>query len=169
MSMHVFVDESVRRDYLLCAVTVEARHVRMCRKTMLSLRQPGQRRIHFVNERPDRRKCLLDRIIGLPVKAQFFCASGKHVPARRSCLQEAMVALADQPVRRFVLEAGDAEDRRDRQTATAMAAKVPWLGTVYLEHLRPFEEPLLWIPDALAWAHTAGGEWRQRIAEITSG
>jgi hypothetical protein len=49
-----------------------------------------------------------------------------------------------------------------------MINKVPWLGTVYLEHMRAFEEPLLWLPDALAWAHGAGGEWRQRIAVICS-
>jgi hypothetical protein len=153
----------------MCAVAIEVRHVRMCRKTMLSLRRPGQRRIHFVNERPDRRRGLLAEIGSLPASAYFLSASGKHVPARRNCLQNAMIALADRPVRRFVLEAGDAEDHRDRQTATAMSAKVPWLSSVYLEHLRSHEEPLLWIPDALAWAYSAGGEWRDRIAAIGAG
>lgn len=161
------MDESARRDYLLCAVTLEARYVRQCRKAMVSLRRPGQRRIHFVNEAPDRRRQMLDNIIRLPVQGSFFSSPGKHIPARRACLQDAIVAFADLRVGRFVIESGDAEDHRDRQTASAMIAKVPWLATVYLEHVRAHEEPILWMADALAWSYGAGGEWRERIATIS--
>ena len=36
------------------------------------------------------------------------------------------------------------------------------------EHLRPHEEPLLWVADAVVWAHGAGGDWPRRIAPMVS-
>jgi hypothetical protein len=35
-------------------------------------------------------------------------------------------------------------------------------------HLPPHGDPLLWVADALAWSHSAGGAWRARIADITA-
>jgi hypothetical protein len=34
-------------------------------------------------------------------------------------------------------------------------------------HLPPHGDPLVWVADALAWSHSAGGVWRDRIATIT--
>lgn len=34
------------------------------------------------------------------------------------------------------------------------------------EHLRPHEDPALWIPDAVAWCFGAGGDWRRRISAL---
>jgi len=36
------------------------------------------------------------------------------------------------------------------------------------EHLSAHEEPLLWVADALAWAHQAGGDWSRRFGPITA-
>lgn len=33
-------------------------------------------------------------------------------------------------------------------------------------HQRPNEEELLWLPDILAWAHGAGGDWRRRGSPV---
>jgi hypothetical protein len=151
------LDESVRQSYLLCAVAIESQHVRVCRKELQAMCRPGQRRIHFANERPDRRRQLLASMTGFPLEIYFFEPSGPHVSARRSCLQDALATFADEAVVRWVMESGDAENDRDRQTASLMAEKVTWLSTIHLEHLKPFEEPLLWVPDAIGWAHGASG------------
>ena len=34
------------------------------------------------------------------------------------------------------------------------------------EHLKPHEEPVLWIPDAVAWCHGSGGEWCRRVMPL---
>ncbi|MFD4643197.1 hypothetical protein ACFWN2_38230 [Lentzea sp. NPDC058436] len=39
-------------------------------------------------------------------------------------------------------------------------------GLVY-EHIQSSSEPALWISDALAWCHGAGGDWKRRIAPVT--
>ncbi len=40
--------------------------------------------------------------------------------------------------------------------------------TIRYVHLPPHSYPLLWVADALAWSHSAGGAWRARIADITA-
>ena len=35
--------------------------------------------------------------------------------------------------------------------------------TLEYRHLSPYEEPLLWVSDAVAWAMGAGGDWRRRV------
>jgi hypothetical protein len=63
-----------------------------------------------------------------------------------------------------VFESGGRGDRRDRQGVHLVLEALDVHGQMIYEHLRPFEEPLLWIPDAIAWAWGAGGDWRRRIS-----
>ncbi len=163
------MDESIRRGtYLLCAVAVESRRIQLCRKTIASFSRANQRRIHFVKERTDRRRQLLSMMVRLPIAAGFFTAEGQQVLARQSCLQDAIVALANLPVSRLVLEMADGEFSRDRKTMTELRRKVPWLADASLEHMRAHEEPLLWLPDALAWAYGASADWRALLADLTN-
>jgi hypothetical protein len=166
VSIHVFVDESVRRDYLVCAVAVEARRIEHSRRIMRSLIPPGQRRLHFAKERDDRRRQFLARIVQLPVQASFFMATGHAVPARRTCLQDALVSLADTQVSRLVIELAEPEYERDRQSIAGVAGKVPWLDTASVEHMPGHTDPMLWVPDALAWAYGAGGSWRSQVEQL---
>jgi hypothetical protein len=38
--------------------------------------------------------------------------------------------------------------------------------TLRYRHLRAHEEPLLAIPDAVAWCWAKGGEWRSRVEPL---
>lgn len=59
--VHVFVDESRRRStYLLASVRVMPAHLTAVRKVVRGALLGSQRRIHFVDERVDRRRQLLD-------------------------------------------------------------------------------------------------------------
>jgi hypothetical protein len=33
-------------------------------------------------------------------------------------------------------------------------------------HVPPTTEPMLWVPDAIAWAYGNGGDWRRRAARL---
>ena len=37
------------------------------------------------------------------------------------------------------------------------------------EHLSPRMEPLLWIPDAVAWCWAKGGVWKDRVLPLVDG
>jgi hypothetical protein len=36
------------------------------------------------------------------------------------------------------------------------------------EHLRPHEEPPLWVADDVAWFHGAGADWSRRIETMVT-
>jgi hypothetical protein len=36
------------------------------------------------------------------------------------------------------------------------------------DHLRPYEECLLALPDAIAWCWAKGGHWRTRVQRLVS-
>ncbi len=68
---------------------------------------------------------------------------------------------------RLVLEGrGHREDLMDRRAIRDVLGPRPSSAGLVYEHLRSHEEPLLWVPDAVAWCHGADGEWRRRVVQI---
>lgn len=72
---------------------------------------------------------------------------------------------------RLVLESrGDVLDRSDRRVITrairVAAAEVGTDQELPYMHLRPHEEPLRWLADAMAWSYGAGAEWRRRARPL---
>ncbi len=45
---------------------------------------------------------------------------------------------------------------------TVGKARQPAPGLLF-QHLRPDNDPLLWLPDGFAWAVGAGGDWLRRV------
>jgi hypothetical protein len=129
---------------------------------------PGQRRIHFVHESDGRRKKILDTIAELAPVATIY--DGSALPQRRqreSCLRAVVADLAAGTAGTLVLERDDSIVALDQKT---LYRTVRELGCVHLRylHMRAYEEPLLAIPDALAWCWQRGGAWRSRVRELVS-
>lgn len=167
--MHVFVDESIRGGtYLLCAVRFRAGDLLLARATMRALCKPGQRRVHMAKEQPQRRREILAAVTGTPARARLYLAAGPPIVARATCLSRLLVDLgADSPPPvRLSLESSDGQDKRDRELIVAHRYAAPALDGMTYEHMRPHEEPLLAVPDVLAWAYGAGGDWRRRIGGV---
>lgn len=58
---------------------------------------------------------------------------------------------------RLVLESrGPSDDLRGTRTISTALGPAPSKSGLVHEHLRPYEDPLLWLPDAVAWCHGAG-------------
>jgi len=75
--------------------------------------------------------------------------------------------LLKQRCQRLVLESrGPSDDHRDARTLAAALAPAPSASGLVYEHLRPYEDPLLWIPDAVSWCYGAGGDWRRRVSPL---
>lgn len=78
-----------------------------------------------------------------------------------------MTDLLEQRCQRLVLESRrEADDRRDAQTILRSLGPAPSKSGLVYEHLRPYEDPLLWIPDAVSWCYGASGDYRRRIAPL---
>lgn len=145
----------------MVAVTVAPNDVTSARSMMQGLAMGGQRRVHFKTERDSRKKQIKNVICGLGVTATaYVTAPGRgEVDARRACIES---LIADHGAgARLVIETDDSMLQHDRRALFDARAKAG--SKIEYLHQRAHEEPLLWIPDALAWCLTAGGHWRRGL------
>jgi hypothetical protein len=163
VSPHAFVDESARNGrYILCAALVDARDLDEVRKLARSLCLPGQARWHFKSESDRRRRQIIDQIVRCDaIGARLYFGKGPDLCVRRDGLTAIVSDLLDLNAGRLVIESRESMDEFDRHNI-AEAIRKTTAGLTYT-HLRPRQEPCLWLPDALAWAYGAGGHWRRRI------
>jgi hypothetical protein len=167
VSVHAFIDESTRNSgYLLCVTIVEPSRLTLARKELIGLLLPGAREIHFKKEKQPRRRRLADRIAGLGLPAHVYttpCTPKTEEKARQRCLERAVHDLLEAGAHRLVFDSRDLRDRHDRVTLQRALGSHPSKTELTYEHLDSVAEPLLWISDAVAWCHGAGGDWRRRI------
>jgi hypothetical protein len=167
----VFIDESIRSNrYLLCALSIEASMAGRLRRDVRGMLLAGQRRLHFKLEGKRRRRHLLAQFVKLEldifvVRSQI-TSERTAEGARAECLAT-LVEQAQAGGRGVTLyiERRDGLDQNDRETIVRAREPKPALN---FEHLRPQGEPLLWIPDAFAWAVGARGEWLDRVRDAVT-
>jgi hypothetical protein len=170
MAPHAFVDESKTGGYWLAAAIVESRDLDQLRRVTRGFRLPRQRRVHFVTESDGRRKKILTRLTSAGASVLVYDAS--HCPngisPRDMALERLVDDLAKMGARRLVLERDDSVFAADRKIIRDRAEIAGCLDTLLYEHLRAYEEPLLAIPDAVAWCCQKGGDWRARADPLIS-
>jgi hypothetical protein len=125
----------------------------------------------MAKENDGRRRSLLTQISAMGVTSQLVAVqvSGKSIRGARDFALAALIEqLVELEVGRMVLESCD-QDRRDVQVIGDSLAQLEVSGTMEIHHLRPHDEPLLWIPDAIAWAYGRGGkEWQGLVEPLIS-
>ncbi len=169
MSLQAFVDESYRGDYLQCAAVVDSARIATARRAMLGMLRGGQSRIHMAKENDGRRKSVLTQIGAMDTTARMVAVqvSGRSIrSARDAAFAELTTQLSELDVGRLIIESCD-QDRRDVQVIGDRLAALGLLGSIDIHHMNPHDEPLLWIPDAIAWAYGKGSkEWRSLVAPM---
>ena len=171
MRPHAFVDESKSRRYLLATAIVEPRDLDDLRRAVRGLQLRGQRRVHFSSENDPRRKEILKGLQGLPVNVVVFDASAcphNGKTPRDVALERLVDHLAKMGAQRLVLERDDSVFASDRKVIRDRALIAGCLDSLAYEHMRAHEEPLLAIPDAVAWCCQKGGSWPERAASLIS-
>lgn len=174
MSGHVFVDETKARDYLLVAVALGSADLRTARAEIRSLTMPGQARLHMHRESDSRRRKILAAISRLPVEATIFRAVDadrprrKEAERRRACLQELVTGAIRDARTTICLEHDDSMIQVDRRVLIAVTKAHRSEDALLYRHDRAASEPLLALPDAIAWAWARGGEWRPRCEEMVT-
>ncbi|WP_037317976.1 hypothetical protein [Amycolatopsis orientalis] len=167
MTSHVFVDESKEGGYLVTAAALFSGDLASARRAMRSLVLPGQRRLHFTHESDGRRKRILDAITELGPKVTIYDASAHHRRRQReACLDALVENLASIGTRMLVLESDESIVELDRKTLYRSVRRHGCHEILEYRHLRAFEEPLLAVPDALAWCWQRGGHWKTRVREM---
>ncbi|MFI5710805.1 hypothetical protein [Kribbella sp. NPDC051620] len=164
MPIHVFVDETKTRGLLMAAARCQAGEVAVQRKALRGLLLPGQERLHFRHESNARRKKILGVIGGFHALVDLYHADGDMVAARRRCLRAIVRDSATAEL--LLIERDESTMDSDRQV---IHAAIQRLGCFDLRWnlLVPKADPLLWIPDAVAWAWMHGGHWRQAVSDFS--
>lgn len=170
MPVHVFVDETKERGYLLAAAAVPSADIAAARQAVRTLILPRQRRIHFKSESDARRNKILDLITELDLGAVLYAATGHkdQIEARAASLTRLVEDLATTNVERVVLERDDAAVKADRMLLFAAVRAAGLTDQLRYDHLRAHEDCLLAIPDALAWCWARGGHWRTKVQGIVT-
>ena len=167
MSQHAYVDESVRGlAYMLCVTSVASSKVKDARKRLRTLTSPGQRRLHFSGESDRRRRFLLREMGGLGTGSVMYVARHRDQVAARAAILTAVVGdLLEQGTTRLVLESRVNQDQRDRSViAHALGSGVSTPFTY--AHSGAHGEPLLWVPDAVAWAWGRDRRWKKVVRDL---
>ncbi|WP_244162405.1 hypothetical protein [Amycolatopsis regifaucium] len=163
----MFVDESKEGGYLVTAAALLSGDLTSARQALKSLVLPGQRRLHFTNENDGRRKRILDTIAELRPTVKIYDASAHHRRRQReACLNVLIEDLSSTGTRMLVLETDESIVTLDRKTLYRAVRRYGCEDVLEYRHLRAFEEPLLAIPDALAWCWQRGGHWKSRVREM---
>jgi ribosomal protein L19E len=167
--MHVFVDETKDGSYLVASAVVMPADLAAARRIVAGLLKPGQRRLHFTKESPARRRQIIDAMCRTGARARVYDAAGHgkdHRAARRACIDQLVDDCALLRARLLVLERDDSLEAADRRWLYERVRAAGCAETLRYQHQRAHEEPLLAIPDAVAWCWAKGGEWRRRVEPL---
>ncbi|SDU12693.1 hypothetical protein [Jiangella alkaliphila] len=162
MALHAYADESKKNDYILAAALVSASDVAAARRVLRDLRIGKQRRIHFKDEKPARKEQVLAAALEVSSGCRLYVCGGRR-SARENCLSRMVPDLVDLSVDRLVLELDTATELLDKRVLFEETRKAG--AAMTYQHELAHHEPLLWVPDAIAWCWASGGGWRQRVAD----
>jgi hypothetical protein len=166
VSLHVFVDESLRGRYLMAAAMVSPAALTPTRTLLRSLCAPRQRRLRFKTESDARRRAILAQLVGCHAKVRVYTCRSDEVTARAVCLDQLVTDAIADGVQRLVIESREGRDQADRHVIFAALQRAEAPAELTYEHMRPHEEPLLWIADAVAWAYGTSGDWHRRVGPM---
>lgn len=156
MTGHVYVDESKRRDFVLVSAVVVPRSLSEARRAIRGLYLPGQNSIHMVKEKSSRQRQILSRIAQIDVAVALYVVPKgtfkTEVVARRRCLEELVLDMSATGCTDLVIERDDTLAAADRRVIRAQLERTGQLDAIRYSHAKVQSEPLLVIPDAIAWA-----------------
>ena len=160
---NVFVDESKRADYLLVAAVVVPSETATVQKAVRGLMLPGQRRLHMVKEKPSRARTILSTFGELGLSVTLYQAGRTYRTEnqrREACLRRLVQDVSAADHSRLLLERDESLVKSDRRVIQREHKR---LGCSFsYDHDVAAQEPLLCIPDAVAWAWGRGGDFRRR-------
>jgi hypothetical protein len=161
-------DESKREDYLMVFVLVAPARVARVRAALRRYQVQGTRRMHFQTEGDQVRKRFLAGIAQLQAEHDlrvrvYAAAEGRDIDRRRVILERVVLDALEMDASWLVLERDDSLVGHDRRVIRPLRAKAGAADSLRFDHLRAVDEPMLWIPDAIAWAWCRDRAWRALV------
>ena len=159
--MRAFADESFGwfrslSTYVMCAALIEDSELEGIRLAMRRLRK-GSTKLHWYEESDKRRHLLLAAMGDLDMEfaiSHQTASESLQTSMRRACLQQLGRQLAQRGIQHLTLESRNrTDDRRD-------ILDINWIrqsegASVWLQHVRGADEPILWAADLICGASLA--------------
>jgi hypothetical protein len=167
VAQHAYVDESFEAAYLMAVIAVEGSDVAATRSRARQLRAPGAARFHMSSEGNARRNRALALIGEISPTVLVIEVSAETPPhQRRARAMESVVnECLGRDAARVVFELDVSVIGRDRRTVAHALRAYGDAAPLAYDFIPGASEPLLWLPDAVAWAWARGGHWRRRLPE----
>lgn len=153
----------------MVAVEYNSSDVAKSRREIRSLARPGQKRVHFKTESNASRKGFLRIVREQAPRAFVFSSELRSEPdARIECLQAICGHILESPTNCLIIERDASKELSDRHVLTeGLRNADPHLNW---EIQSPHAEPLLWVPDAIAWCWThPQKQWNEEVADLFAG
>ena len=172
MTAHIFVDETKAKGYLIAAATLLEGGLVVPRRQLQGLILPRQRSLHMKDESDSRRRQIVDTIIrmgashGLATVVYDAGRDQSERDRRALCLRALVDDAAHHSRSRIILDLDESLKSWDRQKLIELARAAGTRDRLTYEHQSRTDEPLLTVPDAIAWCWARGGAWRERIQPV---
>jgi hypothetical protein len=163
--LHAWVDESIRVTatggfYILASVIVDAACCDGVRDTLRDLLLRNQPRLHWRAEDKTRRRKIAQTAANIDMAAVVVVGTPvtptKQERARRVCMERLLHELDQLGVHRAWLETRTPSlNTKDWEMVAALIGARAISTRLRIAHARPLEEPMLWLPDAVAGAVSA--------------
>ena len=169
MANNIFIDESIRKSYLISIVEFSDINVASIRRSIQKLGTELQSKIHMNRANRGQKLRILKEVLSYDLEVvivEDLNFKFRKSLSRQICLRSAFEYASTRNIDRIVLDKSNSQ-MKDLITYQKSSRKFPTLPE-NLHHIASRQEPLLWLPDIFAWSYGAGGIWRQSIDEKIS-
>lgn len=163
VSTRYVIDETKAKGYVLVAVACPDDTVRSLRQSVSELVLPRQRSLHMKSESSVRRKAIAGAIAALSLDVSVIDAStgaGREPDRRRRALAALIGEVGSDT--HLVFDRDETMEAIDRRYLSSL----PFERRPSYVHVSRHEEPLLALPDVIAWCWARGGDWRRLLLPL---
>ncbi|WP_286929748.1 MULTISPECIES: hypothetical protein [Aeromicrobium] len=173
MGTQFFVDETKAKGYVVVPVACPDAALSVSRRAFAKLVLPGQRALHMKNESARRRSQIAGAVCDLRhvgVRAWVLDAGRgpeSELSRRERALRALVVRAAPEGAAHLILDLDETLVARDARALSA-AVREARAPSVTYSHQSLRAQPLLALPDVIAWCWARGGDWRRRVGPIVN-
>ena len=167
MPSNIYVDESIRNSYFLCAVQVDTSQISQLRLKAKMLRTNGQTSVHMQTETKSRQSQIATNISSFEFRALLFHVTRSGVTdlsARRIAL-ESMFMNSQMFSAQLITFDTSNSIQQDRRIISEVS-RSKGINIPHYRHMNSRHEPLLWLPDIVAWCYGRDGPWRDAVEPL---
>lgn len=168
MTHQIFVDESLRPEsYFLVSVAISSNLIERLRHEMRNTLPSHGQQLHMSKETNVTRKRALNFVERLEPKIIVITNSQfgiSKIQARSECITKLCAIEIIQTASFLTFDSTNSLDIDRRILKSAAQSSANFFPTY--RHVSSKSEPLLWLPDIVAWSWGRGSDWKSQISHL---